>query len=104
DPMCGSGTVLSAAINRGQRAVGVDIDPLAVLMSQVATAPLEVDELLQTANRVLESARQDGGVKPWEDEETEKFVDFWFGERQKSDLIALMSSIGRVESPEHRSA
>ncbi len=32
DPMCGSGTVLAAALERGHNAVGVDIDPLAVMM------------------------------------------------------------------------
>ncbi|MBI8999974.1 hypothetical protein M0E87_06595 [Corynebacterium sp. CCM 9185] len=37
DPMCGSGTVLAAAADRGHAARGFDVDPLAVLMSSVAT-------------------------------------------------------------------
>ena len=33
DPMCGSGTVLTAAATRGHSACGFDVDPLAVLMN-----------------------------------------------------------------------
>ena len=32
DPMCGSGTVARAAVEKGLRCVGTDVDPLAVLM------------------------------------------------------------------------
>jgi tRNA G10 N-methylase Trm11 len=35
DPMSGSGTVLAAARAKGHYAIGVDLDPLAVLLSKV---------------------------------------------------------------------
>ena len=35
DPMMGSGTVLVAARAKGHHAIGIDIDPLAVLMAGV---------------------------------------------------------------------
>ena len=35
DPMMGSGTVIALARSMGHRAVGFDIDPLAVLISKV---------------------------------------------------------------------
>jgi tRNA G10 N-methylase Trm11 len=35
DPMVGSGTVLAVARAKGHRAYGVDLDPLAVLLSGV---------------------------------------------------------------------
>lgn len=35
DPMAGSGTVLRQALALGHRAIGFDMDPLAVLMSRV---------------------------------------------------------------------
>lgn len=93
DPMCGSGTVLAAAISRGQNAVGVDIDPLAVMMSQVATSPVDAENLLRVAEAICTLARGQDGMPPWSDSETEKFVDFWFGPSQKRDLIALTSAI-----------
>jgi DNA modification methylase len=37
DPMSGSGTVIRQAAEMGHRPIGFDMDPLAVLMSQVWT-------------------------------------------------------------------
>lgn len=37
DPMAGSGTVLRHATELGHKAIGFDLDPLAVLMTQVWT-------------------------------------------------------------------
>lgn len=104
DPMCGSGTVLSAAISRGQRAIGVDIDPLAVLMSEVATAPIDTEQLLDTAEQVCAIARQRDGIPPWSDVETARFVNYWFGPSQKRDLVALTEAISNVKDASIRSA
>ena len=41
DPMSGSGTVLAVARLKGHHAIGIDMDPLAVLISRVWTT--EVD-------------------------------------------------------------
>jgi tRNA G10 N-methylase Trm11 len=40
DPMAGSGTVLRDATELGHRAIGFDVDPLAVLMARVWTTPV----------------------------------------------------------------
>lgn len=37
DPFCGSGTTLVEAVRRGQRALGVDLNPIACLISRVKT-------------------------------------------------------------------
>lgn len=104
DPMCGSGTVLAAAVRRGQNAIGIDIDPLAVMMSSVATSPIDTNALLSAAREVQEIAISHDGLAPWDDSETEKFVDFWFGTRQKRDLIALTSAIDGIATGEIRTA
>lgn len=41
DPMAGSGTVLRVAADLGHRALGFDVDPLAVLMTKVWTTPID---------------------------------------------------------------
>lgn len=41
DPMCGSGTVILESALNGRSAIGVDIDPLAKLVSKVKTTPLQ---------------------------------------------------------------
>ena len=40
DPYCGSGTTLLESALLGRRAVGVDLNPLAVLITRVKTTPI----------------------------------------------------------------
>lgn len=44
DPFCGSGTVLLEALLSGRRAVGVDSNPVATLISAVKTSPLDTSK------------------------------------------------------------
>jgi hypothetical protein len=97
DPMCGSGTVLAAAVERGHRAFGVDIDPLAVMMSRLTVSRVNTKRVTAAAESVLEAAPRRKGSAPWgNDSETEKFVDYWFGSDQKQQLMALTSAIASV--------
>src|SRR5258707_2220037 len=57
DPMMGSGTVLALARAQGHRAVGVDIDPLAVLLTRVWTTSIKQREVKDAAAGVLAKAR-----------------------------------------------
>jgi hypothetical protein len=91
DPMAGSGTVLRQATDLGHRAVGFDMDPLAVLMTRVWTTAAD-DKLVESmADRVIGRI---AAIKPdeislqWmdDDAETSGFVDYWFAEPQKGDL------------------
>jgi len=98
DPMCGSGTVLSVAAERGHHAIGFDVDPLAVMMTRVATRPIVTDPLLEHAERLVAMARVSGIRKPrWEDKQTQAFAKFWFGDRQRIDLNRLSRALDFVE-------
>jgi tRNA G10 N-methylase Trm11 len=46
DPMMGSGTVLAMARKCGHRAIGVDLDPLAVLLAKVWTSAADGEEII----------------------------------------------------------
>jgi tRNA G10 N-methylase Trm11 len=93
DPMTGSGTVLRAAVDEGLCAIGLDVDPLAVLMARVGTTAIDRALLDEAAVELV--ARAEGMAPevnlPWIDEnpETSKFVDFWFAKRQQHDLRRL---------------
>lgn len=55
DPMCGSGTTLVEAALEGRRAIGVDINPIAVLVSTAKTTrlrPIEEESLVELAKRL----------------------------------------------------
>lgn len=52
DPMCGSGTVVLEALLNNRTAIGIDIDPLARLITKVKTTPLDSVEL-RTAKEYL---------------------------------------------------
>src|SRR5438105_11441902 len=56
DPMAGSGTVLAVARSKGHRAIGVDLDPLAVLLAGVWTRTVDVKQVTAKADDVLRRA------------------------------------------------
>jgi hypothetical protein len=96
--MAGSGTVLRQAAALGHRAIGFDLDPLAVLMSRVATDIRAAPKLLETALVVVSyalSIRASEAVLPWIDnsEETREFIQYWFAGRQRNDLRRLSYAI-----------
>jgi DNA modification methylase len=90
DPMAGSGTVLRHASEFGHRASGFDMDPLAVLMSKVWTTPVSDVAIERLLKDVIRKAGKFTGKSKlsWidEDEETMRFIDFWFAEPQRSNL------------------
>ena len=105
DPMMGSGTVLRTAIDCGCRAIGRDVDPLAVLMARVWTTPLDTRNLRTYAAQLIHDANNlhaDDVILPWIDDdlETSLFIDYWFGERQKADLRKLSYLMQAVRGPE----
>lgn len=103
DPMSGSGTVVRHAADLGHRAIGVDMDPLAVLMTKVWTTPVSDRIIERLQEGVLETAKRLTGREklPWidDDEETKKFIEFWFAESQRADLRRLAYAIGELSQP-----
>lgn len=94
DPMAGSGTVLRHALALGHKAIGFDMDPLAVLMSRVWTSPVDASEVRGLAAELLTEARcldLRTHKLPWlkGSGETKAFMDFWFAPAQRHALTRL---------------
>jgi hypothetical protein len=111
DPMMGSGTVLAMARSLGHRAVGYDIDPLAVLISKVWTTATDVNEVRERAREVLQSARttlvslsQGDAYPSHSDEPTREFIRYWFDGYARRQLAALALSISSVRCVTTRNA
>lgn len=109
DPMAGSGTVLRQALALGHRAVGFDLDPLAVLMSRVWTTPVDVrrvEALLADVVDEAESVDLRRSRLPWVDEETRAFIAYWFAPAQRRALhrLAWVLALRRETTPRARRA
>lgn len=105
DPMCGSGTVLSAAADRGHAARGFDVDPLAVLMSSVATRAVDSEAVVAEAERICAHARASSVDEPrWDDAETQKFAEYWFAATQRVQLNRLSRELDDVSDEAVRQA
>ncbi len=103
DPMAGSGTVVALAQSRGLKAIGVDVDPLAVLMATVWTRPVDKVRTRSTAMRALVRARQRmstcavaDAYPAGADVETRAFVRYWFDDYARRQLASLAGAIGAL--------
>lgn len=111
DPMMGSGTVLAVARSRGHRAIGVDLDPLAVLLARVWTTTIDPHRIRHRAADVLAQARgrfpglPAGSAYPCSaDEETREFLRYWFDAYARRQLTCLSDSIRAVRNTVVRDA
>ena len=111
DPMAGSGTVLAVARSKGHRATGVDIDPLAVLISRVWTTAVDslavqekAVEVLDRARRVFKSLSKRDAYPSNSDAETRWFVKYWFDDYARRQVASLATTIGRVRDDGVRDA
>lgn len=106
DPMNGSGTTVLEAQLAQRVGIGLDIDPLALKISQVKTCavkPLLVYEqglrLLKSARTLLDDSPQtiENYLQHRWDEDTRKFVDYWFSKTVQRELAALRIKIDEIE-------
>ena len=97
DPFCGSGTVLVEGFMRGYSTIGIDINPLAQLISRVKTTPLLRTELATTAQRILKLARS-YRTKPGD----EQLPPYWFLEQPRVALHRLRRAVESVENKSYQ--
>ena len=111
DPMSGSGTVLAVARSKGHHAIGVDIDPLAVLISRVWTTPVDPNtvrkqavEILDQAHSLLASLQTHEAYPKNSDTETQHFAKYWFDDQARRQLASLATVIQKVQDDTTRDA
>jgi DNA modification methylase len=107
DPFCGSGTVLVEAVVAGRRAVGTDLNPLAVRLSLLKTAPRDAqarEALADAARRAAaradeRRARRAGATRRYPPEDVALF-----DPHVLLELDSLRSAIAEQPAPEVREA
>lgn len=97
DPFCGSGSVLVEGLLAGRRVIGIDLNPLAVLISKVKTTPIAPDVLEAAFQRIVERSKMPSNSPP-----QFKNRDFWFSSSAVTGLGRILSSIRELEQPEVR--
>jgi site-specific DNA-methyltransferase (cytosine-N4-specific) len=101
DPYCGSGTTLVEANLRNINAIGVDLNPLARLITSVKTTPIEIQSLelhLRDFYEYLFQFRynvssRDSVVAP-----SFPRIDFWFSRSVKQHLAVIKEYVDRIEN------
>lgn len=92
DPFCGSGVTLLEAQKRGYDSIGIDLNPIACLISRVKTAHFDLEKLQKTANEVLLQAKsQQVYTIP-----SIPNLDHWFKRDVQIGLTKLIDSIQRL--------
>src|SRR6266849_2445043 len=111
DPMAGSGTVLAVARAKGHRAIGMDLDPMAVLLARVWTRTTDAEKVKAKAADVLVRAKgafrelRSGEAYPaGSDPQTRDFIRYWFDDYARRQLTALSRAIRRVRDEATRDA
>lgn len=103
DPMAGSGTTLVEAILSDRNAIGIDIDPLAILISKVKTTPLDLAECVRIGSWVIKEASDslqiasDELLSSFYPQQATEFFRYWFEPEIVDELFALVQVIQRVK-------
>lgn len=102
DPMAGSGTALVEAVLANRKAVGIDYDPLAVLIARAKSTPLNLARCTQVGDEVLQEARErlTSGIgkelSHFYSPEVVEFFHYWFEEHAIGELCALAQTIQTI--------
>jgi len=103
DPMMGSGTTIVEALLEGRRGIGLDIDPLALRVSQAKTIPMSADDLRNIGLKVISQAQDllsDPSIERLMqkfDSRTKEFIDYWFYPNTQRELAALVLAMQTVD-------
>lgn len=109
DPFCGSGTTLLEAAHIGWNCVGLDVNPLAVLMSNAklvaykASPKLLASEAAKLCTRLEDRLSTKGvGTALREELPNGAYLAKWFSEPVLSQLAAILAEIRAIRTPRLR--
>ena len=99
DPFMGSGGVLLEAILHGNTAVGIDINPFAVLLSKVKTTAVR-SNISKTLESILVKARADQSRKTSYSDELPEYLDLsaWYNHATLNALVTLKHHVFQLRN------
>jgi DNA modification methylase len=94
DPMCGSGTVPLEAMLAKRNAIGIDIDPMARLITKTKTTLIDDNVLRDAQERVIQAIGEKKGIRNYTPPIPEfHYRDTWFRNHVLKELGMIMESI-----------
>ena len=104
DPMCGSGTAISEARVMGMKAIGIDINPMAVEISHFKAGSLSVkpEQLHSELEQLIDALEQvcvPDFERFWNEHDLEYLLR-WFDPKALSEIAMIRTVISQVETPE----
>jgi site-specific DNA-methyltransferase (cytosine-N4-specific) len=96
DPFCGGGAVLVEGMLQGVEAVGVDINPLAVIISKAKTTPIDKTKLEAEQNHILEYVKEH--PKDCLSFPKSYLIDFWFKPETLNPLSAIANAVTEIRN------
>jgi len=103
DPFMGSGTaILEAMLNKNfKKAYGIDINPLALLISKVKTTAINSEILKEEYEKLIKKCNNDKIGVNFKRKEIKKpnffNIEFWFKPQVINDLAIIKSNINKIE-------
>ena len=94
DPFCGSGTTCVEALLNDRQARGVDINPVAILITQAKTTPLAPKKLSLALTQFWDAYQQQSPteVLPGATPEQQSRFEHWFPPAQRPELLNLWAA------------
>ncbi len=105
DPFTGSGSVLVESRLAKMNSIGIDVNPLACLLSEVKSNPLDPDKLLNIWNPLRKKIKTE--IKNKEKYERPKELEnvnlsYWFKENTINDLLVIRNNIQKISDDPFR--
>jgi len=109
DPFVGSGTTLIEANLLKRNSIGIDLNPLACLISKVKTTPLEINKLNDVTKKLLDDShfnlKRNGSLRDFTDRINPDIPEFpkreyWFQKDALIGLSVLKELINKIEDVE----
>jgi site-specific DNA-methyltransferase (cytosine-N4-specific) len=108
DPFIGSGTaLLEARLHKNfKKAYGVDINPLALLISKVKTTPINPEMLKEEYKKLISRCNSDHKAVNFKEKTIQKpnffNIDFWFKPKVITDLAIIKENINKIKDKDIR--